>query len=430
MKSFIKKIIFFILTLEARLVLRKYKPRIIAVTGNVGKTSTKDAIYSILKNTHYVRKSEKSFNSEIGVPLTILGCDSGWNNPFVWISNIFEGLALILLKNHYPKILVLEIGADRPGDIESVTRWLKPDIAVITKIGDTPVHVEYFSSASELVKEKAYLATALGSDGMLILNADDKNTLSIKQKSKARTMTFGLGKIGDIRASNEKIIYNKKGKPKAINFKVNYGSNSLPVELNGTVGFHYIYSVLAAMAVGITEGVNLISAAQWIAGFSATPGRLKIIEGISDSTILDDTYNAAPAAVNAAIDALSEVKTEGRKIAVLGDMMELGKQSVEEHRKIGEKVAETCDFLVTVGTRSADIWKAANKKKMYKKDMLHFASSEEAGEKLKKILKEGDIVLVKGSQSARMERVVERIMAHPEDKQKLLVRQESEWLKR
>src|SRR3989344_1903834 len=144
MKSFFKKIITAILQAEARLILRKYKPKIAAITGTVGKTSAKDAIYTVLSGSHYVRKSQKSFNSELGVPLTIIGAASGWNNPLLWLYNIIAGLGVILLKNHYPKWLVLEVGVDQPGDMQKITSWLKPDIAVITRFSKVPVHVEFF----------------------------------------------------------------------------------------------------------------------------------------------------------------------------------------------------------------------------------------------------------------------------------------------
>ena len=126
---------------------------------------------------------KKSFNSELGVPLTILGCGSGWNNPALWFSNILEGLSLIFLKNHYPKWLVLEIGADRPDDIKKTARWLCPDIVVITRIGDVPVHIEFFQSVDDVVKEKTYLAAAVSKDGALILNGDDERVLAMKEKS-------------------------------------------------------------------------------------------------------------------------------------------------------------------------------------------------------------------------------------------------------
>src|SRR3989338_10137841 len=124
MKEIFKKIVAYILQIESRLVILKYKPKIIAITGSVGKTSTKDAIYAVLSKVSYVRKSEKSYNSEIGLPLTILGVPNGWNDPFIWLKNIFQGFELLIVREKYPAWLVLEIGADKPGDIKSVARWL------------------------------------------------------------------------------------------------------------------------------------------------------------------------------------------------------------------------------------------------------------------------------------------------------------------
>ena len=128
MKSTFKKIIGLIIEWQAKLIIRKYKPKIVAVTGSVGKTSTKDAIFSVMSQFFYTRKSEKSFNSDIGIPLTIMGCPNGWYDPILWLKNILEGFYLIFFKAPYPQWLVLEVGADRPNDIKNVTKWLKPDV--------------------------------------------------------------------------------------------------------------------------------------------------------------------------------------------------------------------------------------------------------------------------------------------------------------
>src|SRR2546426_1057325 len=124
MRNFLKSLIVALLTWEARLVLRKYRPRIVAVTGSVGRTSTKDAVYALLAGSARVRRSEKSFNSEIGLPLTVLGVPNAWHNPLRWLQNFFDGLFLILFTAPYPEWLVLEVGADRPGDIRSLASWL------------------------------------------------------------------------------------------------------------------------------------------------------------------------------------------------------------------------------------------------------------------------------------------------------------------
>ena len=429
-KRILKNIIVRILELEARLVLKKYKPKIIAATGNVGKTSTKDAIYVMLSRAYHVRKSEKSFNSELGVPLTILGCESGWNSPRLWMSNILEGLALIFLKNHYPKWLILEVGADRPGDILRITKWLSPDMVVVTHIGEVPVHIEFFKSVKEVVAEKSHLVHALKEGGLLFLNADDEQVLSMKEHSRGKVFTFGTSEKATMRATNEQILYDQDGKPAGVTFKINYGESSVPVRLQGTAGFSYAYAVSAALLIGVSEGFNLLSAVEWIQEYETPPGRLKIIGGINRTSILDDSYNASPAAMDAALSTLAAVETKGRKIAVLGDMMELGKHSTDEHKKVGALAAGICDILVTVGMRAQTIAEEAHAKKMGKRDIFLFDDAREAGVALRGIVAEGDVILVKGSQSMRMERVVEELMAHPEDKRRLLVRQETEWLER
>src|ERR1035437_7829614 len=192
MKNAIKKIIVLILSWQAHQVLKKYQPKIIAVTGSVGKTSTKDAIFSVLSPSRHIRKSDKSFNSEIGVPLTILGCDNGWNNPFIWFSNILHGFSLLISKHEYPDWLVLEVGADRPGDIKDLTSWLKPDITVVTRFGKTPVHVEFFENREELIREKSYLVENLNRGGAAILNYDDEDVQAFGQYTECTKIFYGF----------------------------------------------------------------------------------------------------------------------------------------------------------------------------------------------------------------------------------------------
>ncbi|MFA7315355.1 MAG: Mur ligase family protein [Candidatus Paceibacterota bacterium] len=142
-KIIAKTLVVQIITWQAKMILRRYKPKIIAITGSVGKTSTKDAIFTVLSKFKSVRKSEKSFNSEIGLPLTILGLPNGWNNMYLWLENIARGFWLLMKRHEYPEWLVLEVGAGKPGDITSVAKWLAPDIVVVTRFPDKPVHVEF-----------------------------------------------------------------------------------------------------------------------------------------------------------------------------------------------------------------------------------------------------------------------------------------------
>jgi len=429
MKSILKKIIIVILTLEARLVLLKYKPKIIAVTGSVGKTSAKDAIYEVLATSLSVRKSEKSYNSELGIPLTILGRETGWGSPLSWISNIFEGLALILLKNHYPKWLVVEVGADRPGDIQKISTWLKPDIVVVTRFGKIPAHVEFFRNPEALVKEKSYLVSALKKDGLLILNNDDEKVLAMKGKFEGMVMTYGFNTGSAFLASHDNIVYQKKS-PSGVTFKIDYDGTSMPVTLSGVLGKQHIYAALTALSIGGYLKLNMVRMSQALETHRGAPGRMHIIEAIKGAQIIDDTYNASPIATEAALETLRKLKISGKKIAVLGDMLELGKYTVEEHKRIGEIAGSVCDILLIVGLRARSMIEGALIGGISEKNIIEFSDSQKAGKYLEQILQKEDIVLIKGSQSMRMERVVEEIMAHPERKVELLVRQEKEWMER
>lgn len=435
MKQFIKGIIVRILEVEAQWVLKRYKPKIVAVTGSVGKTTTKDAIYTVLSTAYFVRKSEKSFNSEIGVPLTILGVQNGWNNIFIWLENIVKGLILVLFKHDYPEWVVIEVGADRPGDIKRITQWLKPDISVVTRIGPVPVHVEYFKTQKELVREKGYLAQAVKQGGTLVLNGDDEDVAGFKQYGKGKVVMVSLENTeADLYGSHRAIYYekNEKGEevPEGMTFRIGFKGNSVPVVRKGALGMQHVFPTLYALAVGTSLGLNIVPISEALSRENNTPGRMRLLPGIKGSFVIDDTYNSSPLALHEAIKTLGEIKVKGRKIAVLGDMLELGKFSTGEHYKAGESVAKNADILVTVGVRSRSIVEGALAAGMSEKSIFQFDYSPEAGAFVDDLIQEGDVALVKGSQSMRMEKVVKEIMAEPQFAGELLVRQDDEWSKR
>ena len=433
MKAAARKIITNIIEWQARAVLARYKPKIVAITGNIGKTSAKDAVYAVLSKSFYVRKSEKSFNSEIGIPLTILGLSTAWGSPLGWIRNIINGFRLMAHIERYPEWLVLEVGADRPGDISRVAKWIKADIAVFTRFGEVPVHVEFFKTPDDLFAEKSHLLEALKQAGTLILNADDERIMTLKGKAKARVETFGFHADAMLRASNDSISYSQAGMygaPSGIGFRIDYDGNSMPVQLDGAFGRNHVYSALIALSVAHSLGLNMVTAAQALRQYDLAPGRMRIHPGIKETTIIDDTYNASPLATETALTTLGEIKTGGRRIAVLGDMLDLGRYTQDAHKAIGEYAAKNAVILVTVGIRARYIVEGAQDAGMSEKNIFQFEDSRKAGKFVEGIIEKGDIVLVKGSQGMRMERAVEEIMAHPEDKEHLLVRQDPEWLKR
>ncbi len=426
MKHIFKQCVVWALEKEAKAVLDKFRPKIVAITGSVGKTSTRDTVYTALSKFYLTRKSEKNFNTDIGIPLTILDIPNAGSSMMGWLRNLLEGLKLIWLPSHYPEWLVLEVGTDEPGDIEKVTRWLKPDVVVVTRLSEVPVHVENFESPEQLFKEKGNLVKALKKGGTLVLNAEDKNVLNYRNLVEGKIVLYGDSDESNLKAKDYEIVYSENGTPRGVTFNIEAGNESASIFLEGTIGRQHVQHVLASLTVCKALGESLSVAGSAFKLHEPTSGRMRLIEGINESEIVDDTYNSSPVAVEEALNSIKDLKSK-RKIAVLGDMLELGKYSIEEHKKVGVQVAEVCDELVVVGVRSKFTAEGAIASGLKEKHIHQFGTSTEAGEFLKDFIKEGDVVLVKGSQGMRMEKVVERIMLHPEDKQKLLIRQEEEW---
>ena len=445
-KEIFKKIIIAIITFEAKLVLLRYKPRIVAISGTVGKTSTKDLVYQALKSELKVRKTQKSLNSEIGIPLTILGHKTGWDSPVEWIKIIASGFLQIFYTKNYPEWLVIETGIDRPGDMDKTAKFLRPEIAIITAFGSVPAHVEYFDSPEDVMKEEGKLINYVRENGAVILNADDPDVLKLKSKSKVKTFTYGINNPdSDILVSNRSINYQVSGSnddssvdseiglPTGISFKVNHEGSVIPINLSKVLGDQYIYPTLAAILTGKVLGISPAVSAASINSFVPAPGRMNIISGINDSVIIDDTYNSSPLAAQKALETLNNLRCKGNKIAVLGDMLEIGRFSHSEHLKVGELVAKyKIDYLVTVGLRSEDIATGANEAGMPKKKIFIFKDSPDAIESVQALLEEkaGSIILAKGSQGIRVEKIVREIIENPLESGKLLVRQEKEWLNR
>ncbi len=435
MRTLFKKCIVAVITWEARLVLRKYKPKIIAITGSVGKTSTKDAIYAALRKSEHVRKSEKSFNSEVGIPLTILGAPNGWSNPFRWLVTIVDGLSLVLFTTRYPEWLVLEVGADRPGDIRSLSGWLRVQVAVITRLPELPVHVEFFDSPEAVIEEKASLINALVRGGTLILFGDDPRTRALERRlpeTGGTLITFGFDEDNDVRGVEVQALRDEEGGwPVGMAATITAGESRAHLTVRGALGAHAFLPALGAAAVAGALGKDIHDVAAALAGYEPPAGRMRLLQGIKDTLVIDDTYNASPAATSAALEALALAhRPRGREVAALGDMLELGRTSVQEHKKLGALCAKTCKLLITVGFRARDIAQGALDAGMDESKIFQYEDSAVAGRELQNMLKAGDVVLCKGSQSIRMERVVEELMAEPNRAAELLVRQDAEWKKR
>lgn len=426
MKSLFKYCIVRILSWQAAMLLRRTKPTIVAITGSVGKTSTKDAIYAVLKQHSHTRKSEKSFNSELGVPLTVLGLSNAWSNPFKWVKNLADGMLTALWPGDYPKILVLEMGVDRPGDMAAMCQWVKPDVVVLTRLPDVPAHVEYFDSPEAVIEEKMQLVAALQPSGTIVYNHDDEQ---IRREIEAYPQTaigFSRYSLSQYTASADQVMY-QNGTPAGLEFKLTHLDATSVMRVDGSLGVQHAYNYAAAVAVGSLLGVQIADALAALASHTPPAGRMRIIPGLKDTTLIDDTYNSSPTAAERALLSLEELQSQGRKIAVLGDMLELGQFSTREHEKVGALAARCADMLVTVGVRARKMAAAALDAGMDEANILQYEDSEQAHKELQVLLEAGDTILIKASQGIRAERIVLELMAEPERASQLLVRQDIAW---
>ena len=416
-----RKILQKILRILAKIALKKYKPIVIAITGSVGKTSTKEAIYAVFKN-HFgekrVRKNEKNYNNEIGVPLTIFNLETGGNSILKWIPKFIKIFWMIIFKIEYPDFLVLEMGADKPKDIEYLLNFVEHRVGVITAIGEIPVHVEFFESPEKVVEEKRKIITKLDKNGVAILNYDDERVRKMGDSIDAKVLTYGLSEKADIKATNYelKLLLNEKNISE-LNFKLDFGGSSVPAKLINVLGVQHLYSALAATAVGITFNINLVEISQALREVVPISGRMHLIKGIKNSIIIDDSYNAALLSMEAGLDALkvfqnssvNEIKR--RKIAVLGDMLEIGKYFEQAHIQVGKKAGEIADMIFAIGNCAGFIEQGAINAGFEVNKIFKFSTSDEAKLVIQKKIQENDVIFIKGSHSIKMENIVEEIMA-------------------
>jgi UDP-N-acetylmuramoyl-tripeptide--D-alanyl-D-alanine ligase len=425
----LKKFIQFILKALASKVLNRYRPFIIGVTGSMGKTSTREAIAAVLGSRFNIRQNLKNYNNEIGLPLTVLGLESGERSPFRWLLIFLRGLKLAFFESIYPEVLVLEMGADKPGDIKYLMSFVNCDIGVITGIGDIPVHVEFFGTPVQLAREKYRLIDQLEAKDQAVLNFDDKRVKSLAGKTKAEIFSYGFGEDARIRATNFGADIGFSPETSGINFKIEFDGKAVLVKKEGILGKHQAYPMLAAAAVGLAMGMNIEEAVNGLKKYKAPKGRLNLLEGIKTTWILDDTYNSSPAATYEALRTLAEFSGR-RKIAVLGDMLELGEFTEEAHLKVGKETKSCADIFFAVGDRMKFAALEARKSGMAEKNIHWLETADAARMPLQRTMQKGDVILVKGSQSMRMEKIVEEIMAEPNRAAELLVRQEKEWKER
>ncbi len=345
--------------------------RVIAVTGSVGKTSTKEALAAVLARRYRVLKSEGNLNNEIGLPLTLLK----------------------LTEEH--ERATLEMGMYGPGEIARLVEIAAPVMAVVTNVG--PVHLERLGSVEAIARAKAELPQGLPPDGVAILNGDDARVRAMAALTPAATvLTYGLNSDCDLWAGDV-VSLGLSG----LEARFHCRGDVHPVRLPW-LGRHNVYVALAAAAVGLAEGLSWDEITAGLAA-GGSLGRMTVLPGLAGATILGDTYNASPASTLADLDLLAEL--QGRRLALLGDMLELGAYEEEGHREVGRRAAQVLHVLATVGPRARWIGEEAQRRN----PQLVVKSWEERREAvswLQQLLQAGDYVLVKGSRSMALDEVV------------------------
>jgi UDP-N-acetylmuramoyl-tripeptide--D-alanyl-D-alanine ligase len=345
--------------------------KVIAITGSNGKTSTKDFVAAVLGRKFRVTKTEGNFNNHVGLPQTMLAA-TGDDEIAVW-----------------------EIGMNHPGEIAALAKLAAPDVAIITNVGIA--HIEFMGTREAIANEKGALAEALAANGTLILNAEDPFTESISKRTGAKIVLAGI-ENGSVRAVD--ITQSATGSEFTILEGAHRCRAQLPVP-----GIHMVQNAMLAVAAGRVFGVSIEECAVGLASTPLTKARLQIKE-IGGIQFIDDSYNANPDSMKAALRTLVELDSDGRRIAVLGEMGELGAESEPGHREVGEAAAALrIDELIAVGPIGATIARAAEKAGL--KNSVAVNSQEDAAELLKRNAAPGDLVLIKGSRAARMERVLE-----------------------
>jgi Alr-MurF fusion protein len=384
----------------ARYILRRYGTEVIGVTGSTGKTTTKEAVAHVLGAAFPLFKNPGNWNGRYGLPIAL-----GHLRP-----------------EH--ELAVLEMASDSRGEIADLSAMAPPRVGIVTTV--QPAHVDVFGDLETIAREKAALVRALPAEGITFLNADDPRVRAMAEQTSAEVLLFGFAEDADLRASDVRVT--TEGTHFQLHLSPLYGSRlEQPIPLfTPLLGRHAIYPALAAIAAGLHYGVAMEEIVGRLASLERVPGRLNLLPGLNGSLILDDTYNASPLAMVAALDVLAALPAR-RRVALFGDMAELGEFAQEGHALVGRHAAPIVDALVTRGEQARGIAQAAERAGLDSSQITVTYTAEDATRAAGAALEEGTVLLVKGGMTARLERVVAALLTHPERDTQHLVRQSVAW---
>lgn len=354
---------------------------LVAITGSNGKTTTKEMCAAILMQAGPTLSTRGNLNNQFGLPLTLLSREAK------------------------QRFAVVELGMNHRGEIAPLARIARPSVGVVTNVGTA--HIEYLGSRDDIAKEKGDLFAALAEDGIAVANADDARVVEQAERGPARTLFFGCGPGADVRASGV------EDDDTGFRFTLHSPQGSVPVQVAG-LGETTVANALAAAAAALAAGASLQNVADGLAAYAGVEGRMQPRSLPGGLRVIDDSYNANPQSVDAALRSLARLRGSHRTLAVLGDMGELGDAATHAHREAGALAAELgIDFLLALGEHADAVAQGARSGGMAPERVHVEASHEDAGRRVRELLGADDWVLVKGSRSMRMERVVEALESRP-----------------
>jgi UDP-N-acetylmuramoyl-tripeptide--D-alanyl-D-alanine ligase len=358
---------------------RKFGTPVVALTGSNGKTTTKEMISACLETTFPVLKTKGNLNNLIGLPLTLL--------------NLSE----------QERIGVLEMGMNVPGEIRRLTEIAEPDVGLITNI--EKVHLEGMGSLERVKEEKGELFRTMRQDGTILVNQDDPRVIDLASEFRGQKITFGVDHPAEVMAKEIRLQ--------------GVGGTCFTLMMEGVtleitlpfLGRHFVPNALSAIAAASLFGIELEKVKEALEHLSPSPMRMEVLRPKEGVTLINDAYNANPRSVELALEVLSEMKGKGRGIAVLGDMLELGEYSVEAHQLIGKRIGElSIDFLLALGEEAPVLVESAMRHGLGSEKARILESHTEAISTLKKMVRDGDWILVKGSRRMGMEKIAEGLM--------------------
>lgn len=401
----------------ARRKITNTKAKIVAITGSVGKSSTKEAVTTVLKEKYRVRANYGSLNNELGLPLAILG-ERNASSLLGWLWKVVKISFRTFIFDPKVEVMVLECGIDKPGDMDTILSLITPDICIITTVEEA--HMQNFANHESLVHEKWKLAFGTKASGTVIANLDNPPTHNQISHVSAKLITFGLNQKADYSAQN--IQYNQKGTTYTLAAENEERLITVP-----TIGKVQAYITLPAIITGRILNESWSEIATGLEQLIPLPGRLNLLEGIKGCYLLESSYNASPSSMKAAIEVLKNIPGK-RHIAIVGDMRELGTITPEAHLEMLTILAKECDIVCTFGPNYEAALAHLPAHTKAQAAFHHFQAREAIVDFITPKLQKDDIILIKGSQNTiTLEKVSIKLMAHPELAKQVLPRQYGKW---